>query len=515
MMKILIIFYFIFIFSVSKCATIGELRNFTIKNFENNSYESFNARCKINTGNSNIWLNDSIPYNTSELNDIHNIFENEIFPTIKNIYGDPPDIDGNNKIHLIITNINDPSNDNLVFFDPYNQYDPSISGYENSNQSEIIYIDYNFYKTNILEFKRKLSIALADLIYFGNYLKSKLFLREGMRMLAPILFSFGVSNDYKVAFEIMPAISLFTKKEKDIKSYAYKGLCFLFFKFLAEFSGDYNGFINQIYQNSNTSEINSTNVIEDSINTITNENYSFNDLYKRFINYLFNPQNNLSISYLNNFYDFPLNYDIHLSNYSIYPIKIKKFWPDYNITITNFNSGSGEELIAYILFYDSNNNLISNETIITTNNISYSPKKDFDNQNGKILIVLYWLGDENQEIEKNFEFSIINSNTKFYYFSNPILKDQILIFFNVLNPEHSIENIELVDPNKNSQNLEVKKITTNTNLYENLKYTSLFTAKFPGKYTIYVKQKDENGAIYFSTFYILIGAYELDENTNY
>ena len=108
MMKILIIFYFIFIFSVSKCATIGELRNFTIKNFENNSYESFNARCKINTGNSNIWLNDSIPYNTSELNDIHNIFENEIFPTIKNIYGDPPDIDGNNKIFVRINSSTSP-----------------------------------------------------------------------------------------------------------------------------------------------------------------------------------------------------------------------------------------------------------------------------------------------------------------------------------------------------------------------------------------------------------------------
>lgn len=124
---------------------VGDTRTFYVYNIYTESYSQITATLKSSGTKSNVWVKTT-DYNmsTTDANKITAEFDNNISPKITSVFGQPSDIDSDNKINILCFDIKDGFSGSggyvAGYFDPSDLY---ANNYTNpySNQMEVFYID--------------------------------------------------------------------------------------------------------------------------------------------------------------------------------------------------------------------------------------------------------------------------------------------------------------------------------------------------------------------------------------
>ena len=245
---------------------IGSSRLFWVPDVSTYPYEFYqiNATLKVN-GPHNLIYSNSTAVSQSEYLDMNDSFENLVYPTLTDFFGMPPDIDSNNKIILLIYDIDEIEYGFVAgFFYQINQYlnvDLHPSN-RYSNEAEILHID-------ILAADNTETVAheFQHLIHFGNDDDEETWFEEGASMFSEYLiggdaFSGGVGAD----FRDNPDVSLTYWDSSGSLVLANYGASYTFFLYLAEHFGG-NLFIKDLVKRPE-------NGIESIIDTLIARGYS-------------------------------------------------------------------------------------------------------------------------------------------------------------------------------------------------------------------------------------------------
>ncbi|MCK4848388.1 MAG: hypothetical protein KAT16_05150 [Candidatus Heimdallarchaeota archaeon] len=195
-----------------------------------------NATLKVNSSHSLIYSN-SLSVLDSELLDMNDSFESDVYPTLTNYFGLPPDIDGNGKIILLVFDI-DPVPPGVVvgFFYVINQYLNSQlkPSQRFSNEAEILHID--IVATNNVE---TIAHEFQHLIHFGHDEDEETWLDEGASMFSEYLIgNYPLTEIYGTSFQSNPDVSLtYWDSSGSSLVFANYGASYAFMLYLAEHYG--------------------------------------------------------------------------------------------------------------------------------------------------------------------------------------------------------------------------------------------------------------------------------------
>ncbi|PWI49257.1 hypothetical protein CEE45_02635 [Candidatus Heimdallarchaeota archaeon B3_Heim] len=213
---------------------VDSSRLFWVPDVSTYPYEFYqiNATLKVNGPHSLIYSNTTA-VSDPELLDMNDSFESLVYPTITDFFGTPPDIDGNNKIILLVYDIDEIEYGFVAgFFYSLNQYlNTELHPSERySNEAEILHID-------ILAAGNMDTVAheFQHLIHFGHDDDEETWFEEGASMFAEYLiggdaFSGGVGTD----FQDNPDVSLTYWDLGGSSVLANYGASYTFFLYLAE-----------------------------------------------------------------------------------------------------------------------------------------------------------------------------------------------------------------------------------------------------------------------------------------
>ncbi len=216
---------------------IGSSRLFWVPDVSTYPYEFYqiNATLKVN-GPHNLIYSNTTAVSDPELLDMNDSFETLVYPALTDFFGIPPDIDSNNKIILLVYDIDEIDYGFVAgFFYSLNQFlnselQPNL---RYSNEAEILHID-------ILAADNIETVAheFQHLIHFGNDDDEETWFDEGASMFAEYLiggdaFAGGVGSD----FRDNPDVSLTYWDSSGNLVLANYGASYTFFLYLAEHYG--------------------------------------------------------------------------------------------------------------------------------------------------------------------------------------------------------------------------------------------------------------------------------------
>ncbi|MFX0170774.1 MAG: hypothetical protein ACFE9L_02530 [Candidatus Hodarchaeota archaeon] len=225
---------------------IGDTRLFWVYNIRlstptNPVYDEINATLRAKGQHNLIYTNlTNSQFSFSVLDAINQSFEESIYPSLTEFFGNPPDKDSDNKTIILFLDIDDGLTlPNYVagFFDPTHQSDTTYS-----EKAEILHIDG-------IEGKPYLSGGDYDviahefqhLIHYGNDNDEQVWLEEGASMFAEYLIGedpFLPGSSYKVDLVNNPDVSLtYWDQPNSPFIFANYGASYAFFLYLAEHYG--------------------------------------------------------------------------------------------------------------------------------------------------------------------------------------------------------------------------------------------------------------------------------------
>lgn len=168
-----------------------------------------------------------------------------IYPTLVDLFGAPPDIDGNGKVILLLLNIRDTSHANRYtagFFNPADQHlgvlrNPGFRGFPiRSNEADLLYIDTQPLNPNSEMAHNVVAHELLHLIHWRHDPREATWVDEGCAGYASFLCGYPV-QEHVAAFEKTPSVSLITWSETEADSLPYYGAAFLWILYLHEQHG--------------------------------------------------------------------------------------------------------------------------------------------------------------------------------------------------------------------------------------------------------------------------------------
>ena len=183
-----------------------------------------------------------------------------IYPTLTKFFGDPPDIDGNNRIILLLLNIQDARGGDRYtagFFNPADQHkgllrNPGFRGFPiRSNEAEILYIDTQPLNPNSERAHTVVAHEFQHLLHWRHDPREASWVDEGCAEYASFLCGYSL-QEHIAAFEKMPTVSLVTWPTGDADSLPHYGAAFLWMLYLHEQYGGIETLI-EIVQNRGTS----------------------------------------------------------------------------------------------------------------------------------------------------------------------------------------------------------------------------------------------------------------------
>lgn len=183
-----------------------------------------------------------------------------IYQTLTQAFGAPPDIDGNDKIILLLLNIRDTNHSNQYtagFFNPADQSrgvlrNPGFRGFPiRSNEADMLYVDTQPLNPNSEAAHNVVAHELLHLIHWGHDPHEATWVDEGCAGYASFLCGYSVLA-HVAAFERRPSISLITWPEMDTDALPHYGATFLWMLYLHEQHGGLDT-LTEIVQNRGTS----------------------------------------------------------------------------------------------------------------------------------------------------------------------------------------------------------------------------------------------------------------------
>ena len=176
-------------------------REFTTVNFKTNQEEKINADLKYSGKKVDIWVHENKISDAQAIR-IGQEFDNNIYPLMRTNFREESDLDNNNKINILIYDIQDNFKETNVFtqgyFNPMDLYDV-----ESSNNGEILYIDTyptiditdssgnqgveNLYPVIVHEFQHMISFNENEIKGYAGSLDT--WIDEGLSMAAEQLYT--------------------------------------------------------------------------------------------------------------------------------------------------------------------------------------------------------------------------------------------------------------------------------------------------------------------------------------
>ncbi|WP_455141117.1 hypothetical protein [Candidatus Hodarchaeum mangrovi] len=234
--------------------SVGDTRLFWVPNTATLDHYQINATLKLISQHSLIYSNLSSSYD-SNIPSINNTFESTIYPATTSFFGNPPDIDGNGKIIILLFDIIDDYTGGLYvagFFYALNQYLNSDlhPSQRYSNEAEILHID----KLGVGDFE-VIAHEFQHLIHFGYDDDENLWLDEGASMFTEYLANYEPfsSGTYKTQFQNNPDVSLTYWDYNNIQGLvmANYAASYAFYRYLAEHYGGASIIKNIVQRTSN------------------------------------------------------------------------------------------------------------------------------------------------------------------------------------------------------------------------------------------------------------------------
>ncbi len=83
--------------------TIGDRKNFWVLNINDNTYKQTSARLVSQTAHLNFWIEEEVPYDIEHVKALADVFENQIYPTNREIFGGEwsPGVDGDDRLIIL------------------------------------------------------------------------------------------------------------------------------------------------------------------------------------------------------------------------------------------------------------------------------------------------------------------------------------------------------------------------------------------------------------------------------
>ncbi len=165
-----------------------------------------------------------------------------IYLTLTDRFGDPPDIDGNGRIILLLLNIRDMDHTGQYtagFFNPADQNrgvlrHPGFRGFPiRSNEAEILYIDTHPLNPNSETAHNVIAHEFQHIINWRHDPKEATWVDEGCAVYASFLCGYS-TQEHIIAFEKAPSISLIAWPESGIDPLPHYGAAFLWMLYLHE-----------------------------------------------------------------------------------------------------------------------------------------------------------------------------------------------------------------------------------------------------------------------------------------
>lgn len=183
-----------------------------------------------------------------------------IYSTLVDLFGVPPDIDGNGKVILLLLNIRDTNHANRYTAGFFNPSDQNLGVLRNpgfrrfpirSNEADMLYVDTQPLNPNSEMAHNVVAHELLHLIHWRHDPREATWVDEGCAGYASFLCGYPV-QEHIAAFEKTPSVSLITWPEIEADSLPHYGAAFLWMLYLHEQHGGI-GTVAEIVRNRGTS----------------------------------------------------------------------------------------------------------------------------------------------------------------------------------------------------------------------------------------------------------------------
>lgn len=262
---------------------IGEEQQFWVVDANNNDV-LVNATLLAMGENCYVYVDNNSIVNTTQAQQIVNEWDGRSFPSVVSHFGDPPDVDGDNHIYILLSpELNDGSETSpggtYGYFYSRDQYPKSV-GNPYSNYKDIIYLNSAFLvsgtSNDVFEFLATLPHEFQHMVHFnykGSY--DNITFNEGCSMIAEMYAGYGLPNGSEFAYNVVKNFEINTKNYSVTEWYSNRtgyGISFLFMCYINDHYGPDK--IKQIVSGS-------SNTGMDNIETVLG--VSFATLYKNWV----------------------------------------------------------------------------------------------------------------------------------------------------------------------------------------------------------------------------------------
>lgn len=347
----------------------NEFRIFTVKNFETDEYYEINATLQLNSTH-NLIYTDLPSVNMTELEQLNYTFETSIYPQMINFFGHPEDIDNNDKIILLVFDIQDGLSDGSYiagYFYILNQFlnEDLNPSQRYSNEAEILHIDPLALDGGGRDI---LSHEFQHLIHYSNDQDEEVWLDEGASMFSQYIVSNDTYNGgtHKIYFQLNPDVSLTywdSSNAEDLLLANY-GAVYTFYRYIAE---KYGG--STTIQNIVADTDNGITSIED-ILTNTGYEVTFPEVFRNWT--IANYVNNISIDDNYGYMNLSLFFVPEFSYSSSSVLKTENSVPYWGTDYLSFESSINLPFVFEFQGDDSSEFLV---TVILTNTTSSPQNK--------------------------------------------------------------------------------------------------------------------------------------------
>jgi len=209
---------------------IGDQYTFITYNFETGQSENIQATLRATGNHVNVWVANNQNVITATVESIRDEFNDHIYPTDTQYFGEPPDIDGDPKIHILIFDIQDgydPITNPTYYAGYFDSADQS-----GQNNMDMFYMDCDPGVPGSDGFYGTLAHEFQHMIHFNHDNNEEPWLDEGLADFAMVANGYGLPNSHINAFRDTPATTLIDWDYDDpLKHY---GASFLFIEYMCE-----------------------------------------------------------------------------------------------------------------------------------------------------------------------------------------------------------------------------------------------------------------------------------------
>jgi hypothetical protein len=216
-------------------AQVGERRQFWISDSDSNENFQVDATLQHVTEHAYFWIEDGVDYSDRELADMARAFEEQIYPTNREFFGEEwsPGIDGDPHIYILYAR--GLGGSVAGYFSSVDSYNPEAVEYSNGHEMFVFSADHTSFSEEYSE--GVLAHEFQHMIHWNLDRNEEIWLNEGFSDLAMFLNGYGIGG-HDFVFSLDPDLQLNDWPTEPEQRTAHYGASFLFTAYFLDRFGD-------------------------------------------------------------------------------------------------------------------------------------------------------------------------------------------------------------------------------------------------------------------------------------